>query len=391
MPRIKSLKALTILLFSTLFFLSFNTSFAYEPNDDRPMKGAEVKAEDKKEEEKHGFNAGEMILEHVADAHSWHIAGHLAVPLPVILKTDKGMEFFSSSKLVDEEHRPVVYTTDKYSYMLVENHIKIWNEETRSIDEEATSKMIDFSITKNVISLLFGAVLMLWMFLSVAKAYKVRQGKAPKGLQSWMEPLILFVRDDIAKPSIGHKYEKFMPYLLTVFFFIWINNMLGLIPFLPGGANLTGSISVTMVLALFTFVITLLNTNGHYWRHIFAMPGVPIGVLVILTPIEILGVFLKPFVLMVRLFANITAGHIIALAFFSLIFIFGEMNAGAGLGVSIVSILFTVFMGAMELLVAFLQAYVFTLLSAMYFGGAVEEGHHDHAHDAHPDAQIDIV
>jgi F-type H+-transporting ATPase subunit a len=171
-----------------------------------------------------------------------------------------------------------------------------------------------------------------------------------------------------------------MPYLLTVFFFIWINNLLGLIPIMPGGANLTGNVAVTLTLAVITFIITTVNANGHYWRHVFAMPGVPVGVLILLTPIEILGVFLRPFVLMVRLFANITAGHIIALSFFSLIFIFGEMNTGAGLGFSLFSTAFTVFMMVMELLVAFLQAYVFTLLSAVYFGAAVEEGHHEEAH-----------
>lgn len=220
-------------------------------------------------------------------------------------------------------------------------------------------------------------LLMFYIFLSVAKAYKVRAGQAPKGLQGLIEPLIIFIRDDVAKAAIGEKkYMKFLPYLLTVFFFIWINNLLGLVPIIPGGANLTGSISVTMTLALITFILVLINGNKHYWHHILAMPGVPAWVLVLLTPIEILGIFLRPFVLMIRLFANITAGHIIALSFFSLIFIFGQMSSGAGLGISVVSIAFTVFMTALELLVAFLQAYVFTLLSAVYIGAAVEEPHH---------------
>ncbi|HEY1041002.1 MAG TPA: F0F1 ATP synthase subunit A, partial [Bacteroidia bacterium] len=218
---------------------------------------------------------------------------------------------------------------------------------------------------------------------NVAKAYKRRPGQAPKGLQSFMEPLILFIRDDVAKTSIGEKkHMKYMPYLLTVFFFIFFNNLMGLIPIFPFGSNLTGNISVCLVLAGITFIVTLISGNGHYWRHIFAMPGVPIPVLIILTPIELMGVVLRPFVLMIRLFANITAGHIIALAFFSLIFIFGEKSTGAGYGVSVVSILFTVFMGFLELLVAFLQAYVFTLLSAIYIGAAVEEGHHEHDHHA---------
>lgn len=356
-----------------LVFLIMGAGFAF---------GQEEKITEQAENKKEKFNAGEMILHHVQDAHSWHVVGHISVPLPMIIKTDKGFEFFSSSVFNGLEHEPSeVYKSQKsgYSFKLINEHLKIVKEDGE-IDEELTPKILDLSVTKNVVALLFGSFLMCWLFLSVAKSYKRRPGLAPKGMQSFIEPLIMFVRDDIAKPSIGKKHEKFLPFLLSVFFFIWINNLLGLIPFIPGGANLTGSISVTIILAGLTFVITMINTNGHYWRHVFAMPGVPIGVLFILTPIEILGVFLKPFVLMVRLFANITAGHIIALAFFSLIFIFGEMNVGAGLGVSVVSLAFTIFMFAMELLVAFLQAYVFTLLSAMYFGGAGEEPHHAEGH-----------
>jgi F-type H+-transporting ATPase subunit a len=274
-----------------------------------------------------------------------------------------------------------------YNYRIHEGSIVVFDELTGTVDEEATAKITDLSITKNVAAMLFSMLLMLWMFIKVAKLATKNRGRAPSGLQSWIEPLVMFVRDDVAKPSIGKHYERFMPFLLTAFFFIAINNLLGLIPIFPGGANLTGSISVALVLAAFTLVITFVVANKHYWRHVFAMPGVPLPVLIILTPIEILGLFLRPFVLMIRLFANITAGHIIALAFFSLIFIFGEMHAGLGLGVSVLSLVFTVFMGAMELLVAFLQAYVFTLLSAIYFGAAVDEGHdvhhhHDHAADA---------
>lgn len=194
-----------------------------------------------------------------------------------------------------------------------------------------------------------------------------------------IETLIVFIRDEIAKPSIGAKYAKFLPYLLTIFFFIFINNLFGLIPFFPGGANVTGNIAVTMVLAVFTFIITSFNGNKSYWGHIFMPPGVPKGLWVLLIPIEIIGMLNKPIVLMIRLFANITAGHIIILGFFSLIFIFGAMNASLGLGVSVLSVAFTTFMNFLELLVAFLQAYVFTLLSALYFGSAVEE----HAHEEH--------
>lgn len=379
MSSFKPLKALTILLFSTLFFLSFNTAFAYEPNDDKPTHNGPSN-HNQGQPAKEGFDAGKLILEHIGDSYDWHIAGEghsaISIPLPVILYTEKGLDIFMSSTF-EHGHKDA---TAKNTYRLEEGKIFIVNE-TGQIDEEATKKIMDFSITKNVASLLFGAFLMLWMFLSIAKAYKKREGKAPKGLQSFLEPLILFVRDDVAKASIGPKYERYMPYLLTAFFFIFINNLLGLVPIFPGGANLTGNIAVTMILATITLLITIFSGNGHYWRHIFAMPGVPIPILIILTPIEIMGVFLKPFVLMIRLFANMTAGHIIALAFFSLIFIFGEMSPGAGYGVSVVSVAFTVFMGMLELLVAFLQAYVFTLLSAIYFGAAVEEHHHEHAHE----------
>jgi F-type H+-transporting ATPase subunit a len=226
--------------------------------------------------------------------------------------------------------------------------------------------------------------MMLFVFISIANSYKRRVGMAPKGIQSWIEPVILFVRDDVAKPMIGKKYERFLPFLLTVFFFILINNLMGLIPWFPGGSNVTGNIAVTMVLAVATFLITNLSGNKEYWKHIFNTPGVPwwLKLPIPLMPlVEFSQVFIKPFVLMVRLFANILAGHIIALGFYSLIFIFGSIYAAAGYGVSIVSIAFTVFMAMLEVLVAFIQAFVFTLLSALYFGSAVAEHHHEeHAH-----------
>lgn len=339
------------------------------------------------EGKKEKFNAGKLISEHIGDAHDWHIMGEgestVALPLPVIVYSKtRGLEMFLSSNF---HHGHKTYK----GYMLEENKIVAVNEmeeveaHEATVNEEVTKELYDISITKNVATLLFSIAILMYVMLSVAGAYTRNPGKAPKGLQSFVEPLIIFIRDDVAKASIGAKYEKFMPYLLTVFFFILINNLLGLIPIIPGGANLTGNIAITMTLAVMTFIITSVNGTKHYWGHILAMPGVPKWVLFLLTPIEILGVFLRPFILMIRLFANITAGHIIALSFFSLIFIFGEINMGAGLGVSVVSVAFTVFMNFLELLVAFLQAYVFTLLSAIYFGAAVEEAHHDtHDHDA---------
>lgn len=325
------------------------------------------------------FDPGKMITDHITDAHDWHLWGEgheaVSIPLPVIVYSNRGLDFFWSSKF---HHAHDVYN----GYALMDKKLVAVNETSgpvanATIDEVTTASLWDFSITKNVVSLFVSILLLLYIFLSVAKAYKSRPGQAPKGLQSLIEPLVVFVRDDIAKSSIGEKkYEKFLPFLLTAFFFIWLNNLLGLVPVFPGGANLTGSISVTLTLAAITFVLVLVNGNKHYWHHIVAMPGVPGWVLFLLTPIEILGLFLRPFVLMIRLFANITAGHIIVLSFFSLIFIFGEMGTGAGFGVSVLSIAFTVFMTCLELLVAFLQAYVFTLLSAIYIGAAVEEPHH---------------
>ncbi|MFI5141490.1 MAG: F0F1 ATP synthase subunit A [Bacteroidia bacterium] len=393
-----SKKTRIIALFITVLSLLTFKSFAYEPNEDSLKKAVAVA--NTETETKKGFDAGKLITEHIGDAHEWHLWGEgehaVAIPLPVIIYNKKtGLDIFLSNKLEGGE----VYK----GYKLVENKIVEAEEgvvgTNDQVENAATgndANIIDLSITKNVTSLLVSAFLLLWIFLSVAKTYKSRVGQAPKGLQSFVEPLVIFVRDDVAKTSIGPKYEKFMPYLLTVFFFIFINNLMGLIPIFPGGANLTGNIAVCAVLACFTLIIIFANSNGHYWRHIFAMPGVPAWVLIILTPIELLGVVLRPFVLMIRLFANITAGHIIALAFFSLIFIFGEMSTGAGFGVAVLSVAFTVFMGFLELLVAFLQAYVFTLLSAMYFGAAIEEGHHEHdehhAHDGvHSAAQIDLV
>ena len=325
--------------------------------------------------EEGGFDAGKLILDHIGDEHGWHLWGHTSIPLPVILyDTQRGLQVFSSARF---DHGHAAYD----GYALVDHRVVAVNEVGAhapfTVDEAATANIWDISITKNVLTLFISLAILLVVFLNVAKAYTRRAGMAPKGLQSFIEPIILFVRDDVAKSAIGEKrYMAYMPYLLTAFFFIFLNNLMGLVPIFPGGANLTGNIAVTLVLALITFLIVTFSGNKHYWHHIFAMPGVPGWVLAILTPVEILGMFLKPFVLMIRLFANITAGHIIALSFFSLIFVFGETSAGAGYGVAIGSWAFTVFMAMLELLVAFIQAYVFTFLSAMYIGAAVEEPHH---------------
>ena len=214
-------------------------------------------------------------------------------------------------------------------------------------------------------------VLLLLIFTSVASSYKKREGKAPKGFQSLIEPIIIFVRDDIAKPNLGYKYARFMPFLLTIFFFIWINNMIGLVPFFPGGANLTGNIAFTVVMGVITFFVTNINGNKSYWKHIF-LPDVPWWLYPIMIPVEIIGVLSKPFALIVRLFANITAGHIIVLSLICLIFIFKTIM------IAPVSVGFVLFMDVLEMLVAFLQAFIFTMLTALFIGTAVAEPHGDH-------------
>ncbi len=334
--------------------------------------------ETKVEEAEETFNPGEMIMEHVGDAYVWHIMTigehHIEIPLPVILYSKySGFHVFMSSKF---HHGYESYEGFKIAAGK-ENPLKGKIVETI---EGKELRPYDISITKNTLSLFISIFFILWIFISTAKSYEKRKGKAPKGLQSFIEPLIIFIRDDVAKASIGEKkYMEYLPYLLTVFFFIFFNNLFGLIPIFPGGANLTGNIAVTMVLAAFTFVITTFSGNKAYWVHIFNTPGVPwwLKFPVPLMPlVEFMGIFIKPFVLMVRLFANILAGHIVALGFFSLIFIFGAAyGAAAGYGSSVLTVAFTVFLYMLELLVAFIQAYVFTLLSALYFGMATEEHH----------------
>lgn len=242
----------------------------------------------------------------------------------------------------------------------------------------------DFSITKNVFALLLAALILFIIFYFVSKGYKKRGENAPKGIQGFIEPIFIFIRDEVAKPMIGEKhYERFLPFVMTLFFFILVCNLLGLIPIFPGSANVTGNLAVTMGLAIMVFLVTNLSGKKDYWQHTFAMPGVPWYVLLILTPVEILGLVIKPFSLMIRLFANITAGHIIILSLIGLVFVFGnsgENVAGASVG-AIVGGAFTAFMNLIELLVAFLQAFIFSMLGASYIGAAVEE--HDHHHDDH--------
>lgn len=332
-------------------------------------------AEAKTEKKDVSAEVVEHIMNHVADANEYHIltigSTHITMPLPCILyrKSTSKFSFFLSSAFHHEEE------IDGYKF----------NEETgRVVDAETGNRdsFIDFSITKNVFHMILGFIILTIVFVSIKNKYASKKNQAPTGLQGFIEPIIVFLTDEIFQPILGKNYEKFLPYLLSVFFFILINNLLGLIPFFPGGANASGNIAFTFVLAFCSFVLININGTKHYWRHIIAMPGVPLPVLIILTPIEILGIFLKPIVLMLRLFGNITGGHIAVLSIVSLIFILGENGAkiGGATAGGAMALPILLFVSAIELLVAFLQAFVFTLLSSIFISMALEEHHHEEEH-----------
>lgn len=362
----------------------------------------------------------ETVMHHISNANEFHVVGDIHIPLPCILYApDNGFKVFMSNKFhhgslaiegyvldhgtvkrikdfdlnqsevhldavhgEDDHHAHYVgHNDDNSAYVFIAG--KKYDLEKPSTLLNMTS-WFDFSISKNVFSMLLATLILFLVFGSVSRAYKTREGKAPKGLQSLLEPIIIFIRDEVAIPAIGHKWEKFFPFLLSLFFFILINNIFGLIPFFPFSANVTGNVATTMALAIFVFLVTNLNGNKHYWEHTLWMPGIPTFVKFILTPIEVLGLFIKPFTLFIRLFANITAGHIIILSLIGLIWTFGDMGEnipGSAAGAA-VSFVFVAFMNLLELFVAFLQAFIFTLLAGIYIGSAVEEGHHheEHAH-----------
>ncbi|HLW19495.1 MAG TPA: F0F1 ATP synthase subunit A [Cyclobacteriaceae bacterium] len=315
------------------------------------------------EEDKTGF-----IMHHVKDSHEWHFATfgdtHVTLALPVIIySSDRGLEFFTSSDFQDPDTHAFGVEHEGY---YIDSHDKL-----QAVDESRS--FIDLSITKNVAMMFIVIAVLLAVALSASSYYKKNPNKAPKGIASVLEPLVIFVRDEIALPNIGPRYRQFTPFLLTLFFFIWFGNLLGLV---PGAANLTGNIAVTATLAIATFFVTNLNGNKDYWKHVYATPGVPLPLLLVIVPVEIIGLFTKPFALMVRLFVAITAGHIVILSFIGLIFIFESYAVG------VASTLMVIFINVIELLVATIQAYVFTLFSAMYIGSAVADHSHgqDHAH-----------
>lgn len=349
-------------LFVVTLFLGIN-AFGQENDNSSEKEKNSLKSEIK-----------EFIGHHLLDSHDFTLFTideeknqHFGFPLPVIL-WDDGLKVFSSAKL---DHGQAVAEVDGSHYALYHGKIvKTDAQGTINYDAEGHStniKPLDFSITKNVVFILLVSILMIFMFSRMAKSYG--GGVMPKGMGRFLEPIILYIRDDIAIPNIGQKhYRRYMGYLLTVFFFIWIINLLGLSPL---GVNVTNNIAVTLCLALVTYFITTFTANKNYWKHVFWMPDVPVFMKVVLAPIELLGTIIKPFSLMIRLYANITAGHLILMSILGMMFIFKNWM-GSSLSFVLASAL-----SFLELLVAALQAYIFTMLSALYFGSAVEE-HDDH-------------
>jgi len=380
------------LFFGLLVATAATTAWAEDSHDHGHEQGA--------------FNPSNFIIHHIADAHEIHLWGDVHIPLPIIVYTaEHGLDVFMSSAFEGHGDVRVAERPSGVTYELSHGHIAVAGDHAGHdhgsheghdhADHDGHDHgaheghdhgdhshhgpvVYDLSITKSIFGMLLMLGLMVVLFGRMAGSYKSRQGQAPTGMTNALEPLVLFLRDEIAIPNIGkEKADKFLPFLMTVFFFIFFANLLGLVPFI-GGFNVTGTLGITMVLAALVFLITTLNGNKHYWGHLFWPPGVPLFVMPIIIPIEIVGMFLKPIVLMIRLTANISAGHIIILSFVSLILIFGKGGEAmaAGYGIGIFSTAFMIFMYCLELLVAFLQAFVFTLLAAIYFGEATHEAHH---------------
>ncbi len=362
--------------FVVAVFSAFLCSFpvALQAQEEGHEKGVQ-KLEEKiaKEEKKQGFDANKVIFSHILDAHEFHFfeyegadgeEHHVTLPLPVILYSpQKGMSVFMSSAFHHGEH-------EAHGYKMV-------GEKIVATDPNVT--VYDFSLTRNVVQMMLALAVLIWIMLSVAGKYN-GEVKAPTGMQNAIEPVITFIRDEVAIPNLGAKADKFLPYLLTVFFFILVNNIFGLI---PAAANVTGNITFTLVLALVSFVVITISSNKHYWSHIFN-PPVPGFVKGIMVPVEVLQVVTKPFALMIRLFANMMAGHVIIICLVSLIFIFAGISKGVGIGFTPVSIAFAVFIYLIEVLVAFIQAFIFTMLTAVFISQAVEGDHEDgHAEQAH--------
>ena len=381
-------KSLLVAGFSVFLIFFFTGAFAQEGGGQK--------------EGKKGFDAKEVIFGHVLNNHDFHIIDivndngekhPISIPLPVILYSkQRGLDAFMSSRFHHGEKNYLNYmmlTDEKIKEMKLDS-TKYNAQDIVAVNEsgeiDPSIRIYDVSLTRNVVQMLIAMALFLWVMLAIAKKYKSGQGvrSAPKGSQSLLEPVITFVRDEVAKPNLGYSYEKYLPFLLTIFFFILINNIFGLI---PGSANVTGNIAFTAVLGIISFIVILFSSDKHYWGHIFNPPGVPLGVKFILVPVEFISVFIKPFALIIRLFANMVAGHIIIICLISLIFIFGNMNKFAGWGTAPFSIAFTIFIYLIEVLVAFLQAFIFTMLTAVFIGQAIEGKQHQH-HEKREDSML---
>ena len=355
-------------IFTLIFFVIFSANIFANPAD---------KSDENKE-----FDVNEMIMHHIKDAHEFHIMdidGHaVSFPLPIILWTDNGLVTFLSSEFNHDDSGEVI--VERKGQEFIKYHEKIFYANNIGEDKYVAydvngnitnKKPLDLSITKMVFSMFLSMLLLILIFVATARTYSTSKKGEPKGLGKFTEPLVVFIKDEVALPMIGEKnYQKYMPFLLTLFFFIWINNVMGLIPFFPFSANLSGNIAFTFVLAAITFIITTVVANKDYWKHIFWMPGIPVPMKLFLAPIEFLGIFIKPISLMIRLFANISAGHIIILSLISLIFIFKSLWLAPA------SLFFSVFISLIEVLVVAIQAYIFTMLSALYIGSAIEEHEH---------------
>ena len=342
------------------------------------------------------FNPSDAILEHIADAHEFHFLTYhkkvVSIPLPVILYSrDKGWSVFMSSRFEHGEATYDGYRLVEGSY-IKENKLnsdvfkagKIYEVDADGKPKSyAEARVFDLSLGRNAMQVLISVLLLIWIMSAVAGKYKQGQGvkSAPKGFQNAVEPVITFIRDEVGVTNLGDRHEKYMPLLLSIFFFILINSLLSLI---PGTANVAGNIAFTGMLGIIAFLVIMFSTNRHYWLHII-WPPVPHGVKPIMWPVEILGIFTKPFALIIRLFANMISGHVIILSFIILIFIFGAMNTALGWGTSPFFIALAVFIYLIEILVAFIQAYIFAALTAVFIGMASEGGHGDHGEE-HDDA-----
>ncbi|WP_124979046.1 F0F1 ATP synthase subunit A [Nonlabens xiamenensis] len=378
---------LTTAFFGLILLVSSTLQAQQDDHLEDHLSDHEVHVTDAEEEKVNTPSEIKSYIEHhLKDVHDFHLFSytnnanervHVGFPLPVIVWTTDGLKVFMSSEFHHDDAAEV--QVQKGEATLVKYHSKIYEMEAGAqsinFDEEHhpinAHKVLDFSITKSVFGLLLIGLLLVFLFAGLAKQYKKKQ--IPTGFGRVLEPLVIYVRDEIARPNIGEeKHKKYMPYLLTVFFLIWIANLLGLTPL---GFNITGQIAVTTCLALFTFFIVQFSGNKDYWKHIFWMPDVPVLMKIALIPIEVLGMFTKPFSLLIRLFANITAGHFVVM---SLIALMITLKAQFGaVGSTGLSVFLTLFISVIELLVAFLQAFIFTMLSALFIGMAVAE--HDHA------------